>query len=166
MNIRFIKLAGIFFLLIVGCSEIEVDTFQKWCELISGDGLKDKYSKYWVIKLSVSIDEDSIREDFISFLNRSLLKKIQYKVPQMAWRDDKELHIINLSSLQNLKPEITIEKWKHGLKLAMQQKHTDFVDICIYETVTRLFDNLYIHTMKFDNEGKVIEEIVTPIQPY
>ena len=165
MNKKVLKIAGIFFLVLAGCSEIKVDTFQKWCELISGENLKDKYAKTWVIKLSVSIDEDRIRDDFILFLNRSLLKKVQYKVPQMAWKKDNELHIVNLSIIQNIEPEIMIEKWKHGLNLALQKKHTDLVDICIYETVTRLFDILYIHTMTFDNKGSVIEDVVIPIQP-
>ena len=165
MNTNILKIAGILLLFLVGCSEIKVDTFQKWCELISGEDLKEKYAKFWVIELSVSLDENSIRDDFISFLNRSLLKKVQYKVPQMAWIKANELHVVNLSSIQNINPEIMIDKWKQGLKLALQKKHTDFSDICIYETVTRLFDILYIHTMKFDDKGRVIEDVVIPIQP-
>ena len=151
--------------MLAGCSEIKVDTFQKWCELISGEDLKEKYAKIWVVKLSVSIEEDKIRDDFILFLNRSLLKKVKYKFHQMAWKKENELHIVNLSSIQNIEPEIMIEKWKHGLNLAFQKKHTDLVDICIYETVTRLFDILIIHTMTFDNKGSVIKDVVTPIQP-
>jgi len=165
MNKKVLKIVGIFFFLLAGCSEIKVDTFQKWCELISGEDLKERYAKIWVIKLSVSIEEDKIRDDFILFLNRSLLKKVKYKVPQMVWKKENELHIVNLSSIQNIEPEIMIEKWEHGLNLAFQKKHTDLVDICIYETVTRLFDILIIHTMTFDNKGRVIKDVVTPIQP-
>ena len=165
MNKKVLKIAVIFFLLLAGCSEIKVDTFQKWCELISGEDLKAKYAEFWVIKLSVSIDEESVRDDFIVFLNRSMLKKVQYKVHQMAWIKDNELHIVNLSSLLKIEPEMMIDQWQNGIKLAMQKKHTDFADICIYETVTRLFDSLYIHTMKFDNKGEVIEDVVTPIRP-
>ncbi len=165
MDKKVLKIVGIFFLLLAGCSEIKVDTFQKWCELISGEDLKDKYAKFWVIKSSVSIDKERIKDDFILFLNKSLFNKVQYRVHQMAWIKDNELHIVNLSSLLKIEPEIMIEKWQNGIKLALQKKHTDFVDICIYETVTRLFDILYIHTMKFDNKGRVIEDVVTPIQP-
>ena len=148
-----------------GCSEIKVDTFQKWCELISGEDLKDKYAKFWVIKTSVSLDEDKIRDDFADFLNRSLLIKVNYKIPKMAWINNDELHIVNLSSIYNIEPDEMIDKWKHGLKLALQNKHSDFADICIYETVTRLFEILYIHAMKFDKKGKTIEDVATPIQP-
>ena len=165
MDKKVLKIVGIFFLLLAGCSEIKVDTFQKWCELISGEDLKDKYAKFWVIKSSVSIDKERIKDDFILFLNKSLFNKVQYRVHQMAWIKDNELHIVNLSSLLKIEPEIMIEKWQNGIKLALQKKHTDFVDICIYETVTRLFDILYIHTMKFDNKGRVIEDVVTPIHP-
>ena len=169
MNDKFFKLiilnlAGLLVLVSAGCSEIKVDSFQKWCELISGEDLKDKYANPWVIKVSISVDEDRIREDFVSFLNRTLLNKVQYKVPKMAWMKADEVHIVNLASIQNIAPEIMIDKWKKGLKLALQEKHTDFSDICIYETVTRLFRILYIHNIKFDEKGNVIEDDVTPIQ--
>jgi hypothetical protein len=62
----------------------------------------------------------------------------------MAWTKDNELHLVNLSSLLKMEPEIMIDKWRNGVKLAIQKKHTDFADICIYESVTRLFDTLYI----------------------
>jgi len=150
--------------LVLGCSEIKVDNFQKWCDLILGEDLKDKCAISWVIKISISVDEDRIRDDFISFLNRSLLKKVQYKVSEMAWIKADELHIVNLSSIQNIAPEIMIDKWEKGLKLALQKKHTDFSDICIYETVTRLFSILYIHNIKFDENGSTLEDDVTPIQ--
>ena len=168
MNKKFFKLfvlnlAGLLVLLIAGCSEIKVDSFQKWCELISGEDLKDKYAKPWLIKISVSIDEDRIRDDFVSFLNRSLLNKVQYKVPEMAWMKADELHIVNLSSIQNIAPEIMIDKWEKGLKSALQKKHTVFSDICIYETVTRLFSILYIHNIKYDENGSVLKDDVIPI---
>ena len=164
MNTRVLQFIGILALLVVGCSDIKVDNFQKWCELISGEDLKDKYAKFWVIKISISVDEDRIRDDFTSFLNRSLLKKVQYKVPEMAWMKADELHIVNLSSIQNIAPEIMVAKWDRGLKLAIQKKHTDFSDICVYETVTRLFSILYIHNIKYDENGSVLEDDVTPIQ--
>jgi hypothetical protein len=159
-----LNIAGLLFLLSSGCSEIKVDSFQKWCELISGENLKEKYAKPWVIKISISVNEDRIRDDFVSFLNRTLLDKVQYRVPKMAWMKADELHIVNLSSIQNIAPEIMIEKWEKGLKLALQEKHTDFSDICIYETVTRLFGIMYIHNIKYDEKGSVIEDYVTPIQ--
>jgi len=164
MNTRVLQFIGILVLLLWGCSEIKVDNFQKWCEFISGEDLKDKYAKSWVIKISITVDEDRIRDDFTSFLNRSLLKKVQYKVPGMAWMKADELHIVNLSSIQPVAPEIMIDKWEKGLKSALQKKHTDFSDICIYETVTRLFSILYIHNIKFDDNGSVLEDDATPIQ--
>ena len=164
MNTRALQLISILVLLCGGCSEIKVDNFQKWCELISGEDLKAKYAEFWVVKVSISIDEDRIRDDFISFLNRSLLKKVQYRVPEMAWMKADELHIVNLSSIQNIAPEIMIDKWEKGIKSALQKELTDFSDICIYETVTRLFSILYIHTINYDENGSVLEDDVTSIQ--
>lgn len=164
MNTRALQFISILVLLCGGCSEIKVDNFQKWCELISGEDLKAKYAEFWVVKVSISVDEDRIRDDFISFLNRSLLKKVQYRVPEMAWMKADELHIVNLSSIQNIAPEIMIDKWEKGLKSALQKEFTDFSDICIYETVTRLFSILYIHTINYDENGSVLEDDVTSIQ--
>jgi hypothetical protein len=164
MNTRALQFISILVLLCGGCSEIKVDNFQKWCELISGEDLKAKYAEFWVVKVSISVDEDRIRDDFISFLNRSLLKKVQYRVPEMAWMKADELHIVNLSSIQNIAPEIMIDKWEKGLKSALQKELTDFSDICIYETVTRLFSILYIHTINYDENGSVLEDDVTSIQ--
>jgi hypothetical protein len=164
MNTRALQFISILVLLCGGCSEIKVDNFQKWCELISGEDLKAKYAEFWVVKVSISVDEDRIRDDFISFLNRSLLKKVQYRVPEMAWMKADELHIVNLSSIQNIAPEIMIDKWEKGLKSALQEELTDFSDICIYETVTRLFSILYIHTINYDENGSVLEDDVTSIQ--
>ena len=164
MNTRALQLISILVLLCGGCSEIKVDNFQKWCELISGEDLKAKYAEFWVVKVSISVDEDRIRDDFISFLNRSLLKKVQYRVPEMAWMKADELHIVNLSSIQNIAPEIMIDKWEKGIKSALQKELTDFSDICIYETVTRLFSILYIHTINYDENGSVLEDDVTSIQ--
>jgi hypothetical protein len=164
MNTRALQFISILVLLCGGCSEIKVDNFQKWCELISGEDVKAKYAEFWVVKVSISVDEDRIRDDFISFLNRSLLKKVQYRVPEMAWMKADELHIVNLSSIQNIAPEIMIDKWEKGLKSALQKELTDFSDICIYETVTRLFSILYIHTINYDENGSVLEDDVTSIQ--
>ena len=164
MNTKALQFISILVLLCGGCSEIKVDNFQKWCELISGEDLKAKYAEFWVVKVSISIDEDRIRDDFISFLNRSLLKKVQYRVPEMAWMKADELHIVNLSSIQNIAPEIMIDKWEKGIKSALQKELTDFSDICIYETVTRLFSILYIHTINYDENGSVLEDDVTSIQ--
>lgn len=164
MNTRALQFISILVLLCGGCSEIKVDNFQKWCELISGEDLKAKYAEFWVVKVSISVDEDRIRDDFISFLNRSLLKKVQYRVPEMAWMKADELHIVNLSSIQNIAPEIMIDKWEKGIKSALQKELTDFSDICIYETVTRLFSILYIHTINYDENGSVLEDDVTSIQ--
>lgn len=150
-------------LLLTGCSEYKVDSFQKWCELISGEDLKAKYAPFWIIHLSVTVDEDRIRNDYTFFLNRSFLKKAKYRVPRMAWRNGNELHIVNLSGLSKINPERMIDKWRHGIELAMAKKHTNPIDICLYETLTRLFESLHIHTMKVDEEDRVVQDVVTVI---
>ena len=166
---RFIKkLVLIFFILILsGCSEHKVDTFKEWCELISGENLKAKYAPFWATKLSLSIDEDRIRKDFAFFLNSAFLKKVKYQTPKMAWRKDKELHLVNLSVILKVKPESMIKKWKQGIELSQENKHTNTTDICLYETVSRLFESLHIHTRKVDKMGKVLQDNVTiiPISP-
>lgn len=152
-----------FILLLSGCAEYKVDSFKEWCELISGVNLKAKYAPFWAIKLSVSIDEDKIRKDFTSFLNSAFLKKVKYQSPKMAWRKDKELHVVNLSVILNIKPESMIKKWKTGIESSLENQHTNSTDICLYGTVTRLFESLHIHTRQVDKMGKVLQEEVTII---
>ena len=81
----------------------------------------------------------------------------------MAWRNNNELHIVNLSSLIKINPERMIDRWRHGIKLALEKKHTNSIDICLYETLSQLFDSLHIHTMKVDEEGRVVQDDVTVI---
>jgi hypothetical protein len=162
-NILPILVSVFLHVLLAGCSEHKVDSFQEWCELISGEDLKAKYAPFWVINFSVTVDEDRIRNDYTFFLNRSFLKKAKYRVSRMAWRKNNELHIVNLSSLLRINPERMIEKWRHGIELALAKKHTNSIDICLYETLSQLFESLHIHTMKVDEEGKVVQDDVTVI---
>ena len=162
-NILPILVSVLLQVLLAGCSEHKVDSFQKWCELISGEDLKAKYAPFWVINFTVAVDEDRIRNDYTFFLNRSFLKKAKYRVSRMAWRENNELHIVNLSSLLKINSGRMIEKWRHGIELALEKKHTNPIDICLYETLTQLFESLHIHTMKVDEQGGVVQDEVTVI---
>jgi len=148
------------FSFLAGCAEHHVDTFQEWCELISGEKPFTKDSPFWIIKTSVSIDEEKVRTDFTFFINRALLKRVKNQVPRMAWRKNSELHINNLASLLKVEPEIMIEKWRQGIEMALDNKHTDSTDICLYVTVTRLFESLHIHTMKANQMGSELSDDV------
>jgi hypothetical protein len=149
------------FAVLTGCAEHRVDTFQEWCELISEEKPFAKNTPFWIINTTVSIDEEKIRNDFALFINRALLKKAKSQSAKMAWRQDKELHIVNLAGLLNVEPEIMSEKWRQGIKKALENKYTDSKDICLYVTLTRLFESLHIHTKKTDQMGSELADEVT-----
>jgi hypothetical protein len=155
--------AILLFSILAGCAEHHVDTFQEWCELISEEKPFTKDAPFWIVKTSVSIDEEKIRNDFTFFINRTLLKKVKNQVPRMAWRKDSELHLVNLAGLLDIKPEIMIEKWRQGIEMALENKQTDSTNICLYVTVIRLFESLHIHTRKADQIGIELADDVTII---
>ena len=62
--------------LVMGCAEHKVDTFQEWCKQISGVNLEKKYRPFWAIIFSVSFNGDAIRDDFMAFLNKTHLEKV------------------------------------------------------------------------------------------
>ncbi|MDY7035949.1 MAG: hypothetical protein SV375_07280 [Thermodesulfobacteriota bacterium] len=150
LRIHFVVVAFI----ILGCAEHKVDTFQEWCEQISGEDLDEKYRPFWAVIFGVSFDADAIRDDYTEFLNKLHLEKVNNRAPKMAWREGTELHLVNLSSLMVVEPEKIIEEWKNGIELSKQYKHTDPATKCFYGTLTSLFDSLHIHSMESNAFGK------------
>ncbi len=149
---------------IFGCAEHKVDTFQEWCEQISGVvDLDEKYRPFWAVIFGVSFDGDAIRDDYTDFLNKLHLEKVNNRAPKMAWKEGTELHLVNLSSLMVVEPERIIEEWRNGIELSKQYKHTDPNSKCLYGALTSLFDSFHIHSMESDGFGKNWTEKVTVI---
>ncbi len=158
---------SLLFLLIIiitsstGCVEHQVNTFHTWCEDITNVDLKDKYAHFWTISFSVSYDMEAVRTSYTDTLNQIHLEKVQHRAPRTAWRQDSELHILNLSTLLPIKPLSIIQEWSKGIALAKQNKHTKATDICLYNGLITFFDSLHIHTMDKDDLGlKWIDKVV------
>jgi hypothetical protein len=151
-------------MLVVGCARHKVDTFPEWCEQITGVNLEKEYRPFWAVIFSVSFDGDAIRDDFAAFLNKTHLEKVQNRTPKMAWREGTQLHLVNLSSFLVIEPEKVIEEWRQGIERAKEHKDTDPADICLYGTITSLFDSLHIHSMESDALGRNWTDKVTVIQ--
>lgn len=147
----------------VGCAEHKVDTYPEWCEQISGSNIEKKYRPSWAVFFSVSFDGNAIRDDFTEFINKTHLEKVQNRTPKMAWRKGTELHLVNLSSFLVVEPEKVIEEWRQGIELDKVHKQTDPAGICLYGTITSLFDSLHIHSMESDALGKKWTDKVTII---
>lgn len=154
----------ILFMLVVGCAQHKVDTLPEWCEQITGVNLETKYRPFWSVIFSVSFDGDAIRDDFTAFLNKAHLEKVQNRTPKMAWREGTQLHLVNLSSLLLIEPEKVIEEWRQGIERAKEHKDTDPANICLYGTITSLFDSLHIHSMESDAFGRNWADKVTVMQ--
>jgi len=138
---------------LTGCSEHVVDTVPEWCEQIVGIDLQRKYEPFWAVLFSVRFDGDAIRDDYIKALNDSYMEKVQSRAPRMAWRDEAELHVVNLSSLLVIEPEEFISEWRKGIETAKRNEHENGADACLYGTLISLFDNLNIRSMKSDALG-------------
>ena len=149
--------------LFVGCAHHKVDTFPKWCEQLEGVDLEKKYRPFWALVFYVSYDGDGIRDDYTAFLNKALLEKVENRAPRMAWREGTTLHLVNLSSLLVIEPEKVIEEWREGINKSKANKLNDQGPLCLYGTLTSLFDSLHIHSMKCDALGVNWTDKVTVI---
>lgn len=149
--------------LISGCSEYKVDTYPKWCEQITGVDIQKKYAPFWAVFPGVSFHGDAIRDSYTEFLNKRHLEEVQNRAPKMAWRDGAQLHLVNLSSFLVIEPEKVIEEWRKGIELDNAHKLRDSADICLYGTLTSMFDALHIHSMKADALGTKWTDSVTII---
>jgi hypothetical protein len=145
------------------CSEHVVDTFPEWCEQIAGVDLEKKYAPSWAVLFSVRVDGDAIRDDYVKFLNDSHREKVQNRMPRMAWREGAELHLVNLSSLLMVEPEVVIREWRKGVETANRYEHESSADACLYGTLSSMFDSLHIHSMESDSLGRNWTDEVTVI---
>ena len=80
-----------------GCSKHVVNDLPKWCDYLTGLDLEEKYKPFWALSFSVQFDEDAVRGDYVDWLNETLLEQVDNRAQRMAWREDMELHMINIS---------------------------------------------------------------------
>jgi hypothetical protein len=147
-----------------GCARHEVHTFKEWCELRAGIDLKERYAPVWVMKFTVVVDEAAVREDYVNFLNKALLKRVQYRVPRMAWHKDREIHLVNLSAVEEVPPAAMIEKWRQGIRETKEIGQGTATSRCLYGTLIDMFDELVIHSVPPDATGGVEADRPTVIQ--
>ena len=147
-------------MLLASCSNYEVNTTERWCEhLLSGGNLAEKHAPFWAVLPSVSFDGNAIRDDFVRFLNKAMMEKVEGRIDRMVWREGTNLHIENLSSLMEIDQKEVIEGWRTGIARDNAGKLTDPADQCLYGTVTSMFDMVTIHSKHWDPMGfKVVSE--------
>jgi hypothetical protein len=147
-----------------GCARHEVDTFKEWCELRAGVDLKQRYAPAWVLKFTVVVDEAAVREDYANFLNKALLKRVQYRVPRMGWAKDREMHLVNLAAVEEVPPAAMIEKWRQGIRETREIGQGTATTRCLYGTLIDMFDVLVIHSARPDASGGKESDRPTVIQ--
>jgi hypothetical protein len=146
-------------LISIGCTtHHEVDTFPEWCEQISGVDLSDKYNKPWTPFFAVSFKGDAIRDDFMKSMNETYNEKMKTEDSGIMWREGTELHLVNPSSFYIIEPEEFISEWKNKIQLSKTYSLTDRSEICIYGTMTSLFDTIIIHSYEFDDYGLMVND--------
>lgn len=146
-------------LLCTACSHYEVNTTERWCEQLSEGELAQKHAPFWAVLPSVSFNGDAIRDDFVHFLNDTMMQKVQGRIDRMVWREGTALHIENLSSLIEIDQQEVISGWQEGIARAKTGQHPDTADLCLYGTVGSMFDSVTIHSKHWDAMGfKVVSE--------
>jgi len=146
-------------LLCISCSNYEVNTTEGWCEQLSGENIAEKHAPFWAVLPGVSFNANAIRDDFVRILNEAMMQKVQGRIDRMVWREGTALHIENLSSLMEIDQEEVISGWREGIERGKKGDHPDAADLCLYGTVTSMFDSLTIHSKHWDPMGfKVVSE--------
>ena len=144
-----------------------MDTFEKHCErkkfIDEGRDQLHEHAPFWAIFLSISSHPDAIRDDFVAFMNKAHLEKVQNRAERMAWREGLEFHLVNLSSLLEVEPEEIIGSWKTNIQKAKEHALKDPADKCLFETVADYFDVIKIHSMESDALGINWTDHVTEI---
>ena len=62
-----------------------------------------------------------------------------------------------------IEPEKVIEEWRSGVEMDNAKKLSDPADVCLYGTLTSMFDSLHIHSMSADSLGAKWTDTVTVI---
>ncbi len=130
----------------LGCGKtIEVDCYEKWIYYV----LSAEDVNYSV----VSFDHNGIRDSFVDFLDRVIAGKDKKRVGRMVWRENKHLHIINLSSFYEVEPEKMIYDFKKGLENAFNDKNVSKESRFLFNAIMHFFDDITIHSMESDGLG-------------
>jgi len=152
-------LAFVLAIFLVGCSENKIDTFPEYCEQITGN----YKAPFWAFITSTSQDDNAIRDSYTDMLNKTHLEKVNNRTPRMAWRVGEELHLVNLSSFMIIEPNEVISQWEKGINIAKQYLDQDDGEVCLYGTLTSMFNSLNIHSMESDPLGIKWSDKVTVI---
>lgn len=150
-----------------GCSHHEVDTWEEWCEQISGVDLEKKYNK-WGVFFSVRHNADAIRKDFTEKYNWLVLtdvgskylggaepdSKVMQELARLkmvgAWSEGNTLHIANSLLIKDDKlginefPEF-VEKYRFYLNLKANRNSLDDFQYCLFGTINSVFDTVVLH---------------------
>ena len=134
-------------ILVSGCYEHKVDTVPKWCEQISGVDFEAKYSPFWAVIFSTSFDAEAIRDDYARNLNEIYVQKTENRTDQMAWREGASLHLVNFSTYFTVDPNEFIDEWRRGIALGWESNSRDKGEVCLFGTLTSMFDDVRVHTI-------------------
>jgi hypothetical protein len=149
---QFAALVGIS-LILAACPVHEVTTAEAWCQQISGVDLVEKNAPFWAVFPGIAFNREAIRDDFTGILNAALLEKVENRSLRMAWREDNDLHVWNLSTFFDIERVEVIEEWRTNIELSMRFENPDDAHRCFYGTITSLFDTVNIHTGIWDQYG-------------
>jgi hypothetical protein len=154
-------------LILQACSHHEVDTWEEWCEQISGVDLAKKYNK-WGLFFSVRHNADAIRKDFVEKYNLLVLadvgskylagakpdSKVMQELARLkivgVWCEGNSLHIANSLLIKDHKMEINefpefVEKYRFYLNLKANRNRLDEFQYCLFGTINSLFDTVILH---------------------
>lgn len=135
---------------LLGCYKyevIDVDTVDEWCYLIERN---DELGEYWGRREKFEFNHDAIREDYVSRLNATHLGETDNRITRVAWREEANLHLLNLAAVSDMDADAFTEEWQSKIAAAIRLELDRQEDVCLYRGIATLFDNVVIHTPQTD----------------
>ncbi len=165
-SISYLLVLMLTILAIHGCSHHEIDTWEKWCEKMSGVDLEKKYNKWGFF--AVSYNANAIRNDFTKKFNDIVVSDIGIKylagakpdskvIQELSrlrmigvWSEGYTLHIANSLLIKDDKLGINefnefVTKFKYYLDIKSIRDRLDDFQYCLFGTINSFFDTVVLH---------------------
>ena len=158
---------------IAACTTHEVNTWERWCEQITGVDLERKY-RGWGLIFGVRYDVEAIREDFAKKFNTIAVSSVSSRyfegrpaddpvLSEMArlrligvWHESTALHWAHsYLSLEYVDPEVGFSEFASEIENNLERHRTldrlrprdeaERATMCIWGTIDGVFDRLVLH---------------------
>lgn len=116
---------------IQGCSDYTITTVEEIH--LSQDALESRHKPFWCVLWGISVDRNAIRDDITKIMNDVLSENFKRPEEKWAWREGKNLFILNPAIIFKVDPNKIIETFNKDIKDFQNNKADKFANMyCSY----------------------------------